>query len=57
MKRQRKGSAFWLEHVAAINRQLISTNAYAEQHGLAVKRLYYWQRKLRSTAAAPVLSR
>ena len=47
-----KGSAFWLEHVAAINRETISTNAYAERHGIAVKRLYYWQRKLRATAAA-----
>lgn len=52
MKKQRKGSAFWLEHVEAVNRQLISTNEYAKRHGIAVKRLYYWQRKLRTAAAA-----
>jgi hypothetical protein len=51
MKKQRNGSAFWLEHVAAANRQLISTNEYAKRHGIAVKRLYYWQRKLRTGAA------
>ena len=46
-----KGSAFWLGHVAAIRREGISTNAYAKRHGIAVKRLYYWQRK---AAAASV---
>jgi transposase len=57
MKKQRKGSAYWLEHVAALNRQLISTSEYAKRHGIAVKRLYYWQRKLRAapaTGATPV---
>lgn len=52
MKKQRKGSAYWLEHVAALNRQLISTSEYAKRHGIAVKRLYYWQRKLRTAPAA-----
>jgi hypothetical protein len=40
-----KGTAFWMGHVAAIRREGISTNAYAKRHGIAVKRLYYWQRK------------
>ncbi len=41
----RKGSEYWLKHVAAIKREGLSTNAYAKEHGLAAKRLYYWQRK------------
>ncbi len=40
-----KGAAFWQGHVAAIRREGISANAYAKRHGIAVKRLYYWQRK------------
>jgi hypothetical protein len=47
-----KGSAFWMGHVEAIRREGISTNAYANRHGIAVKRLYYWQRKTASVAAA-----
>jgi hypothetical protein len=55
MKRKSKGSAFWLEHVAAIKRESISTNAYAQRHGIAVKRLYYWQRKSRAAMAATLV--
>lgn len=40
-----KGTAYWQKHVAAIEREGLSTSAYAKQHGLAVNRLYYWQRK------------
>lgn len=40
-----KGSVFWLGHVAAIRREGVSASAYAKRHGIAVKRLYYWQRK------------
>lgn len=40
-----KGSEYWLNHVAALEREGLSASAYAKQHGLAVKRLYYWQRK------------
>jgi hypothetical protein len=47
-----KGSAFWMGHVEAIRREGISTNAYANRHGIAVKRLYYWQRKTASVAAS-----
>jgi transposase-like protein len=49
--KQRQGSAFWLANVEALNLQLISTSEYAKRHGIAVKRLYYWQRKLRTTAS------
>lgn len=52
-----EGLAFWMEHVAAIKREGISANAYAKRHGLAVTRLYYWQRKLRATAVAAEVSR
>ena len=52
-----EGLAFWMEHVAAIKREGISANAYAKRHGLAVTRLYYWQRKLRATAVAAEVNR
>lgn len=50
-----KGSAFWLGHVAAIRREGASTNAYAKRHGIAVKRLYYWQRKAAVAASTGVI--
>jgi hypothetical protein len=40
--------AFWAEHVAAANRTDMSAAAYARRHGIAVKSLYYWKRKLRA---------
>lgn len=40
-----KGATYWQKHVAAISKEGISTSAYAKRHGIAVKRLYYWQRK------------
>jgi transposase-like protein len=46
----KEGLAFWMEHVAAIKREGISASAYAKRHGVAVTRLYYWQRKLRAAA-------
>ena len=49
----KKGSGFWMAHVAAIKQEGISTAAYAKRHGLAVKSLYRLQRKCRATAAAP----
>ncbi|HWZ48469.1 MAG TPA: hypothetical protein VNX00_09670 [Herbaspirillum sp.] len=52
----RKGSAFWSAHMAAIKREGISTSAYAKRHGIALKSLYYWQRKARQ-AAAPAKAR
>ena len=50
----RKGSEYWLKHVAAIKREGLSTNAYAKEHGLAAKRLYYWQRKAAGVAVPSV---
>ena len=47
-----KGSDFWLGHVAAIRREGVSASAYAKWHGIAVKRLYYWQRKAEAAASA-----
>ena len=40
------GTEFWAAHVAAIQRELIPASEYARQHGIAVKSLYYWRRKL-----------
>ena len=47
----KKGLAFWSEHVAAIKQEGISTSAYAKRHDIALKSLYYWQRKVRLAAA------
>jgi transposase-like protein len=43
--------AFWAEHVAAASHADISAAAYARLHGIAVKSLYYWKRKLRAEVA------
>lgn len=48
------GMEFWKKHVAAAKLEAISGSAYAKRHGLSVKRLYYWQRKLSAAAAKPV---
>jgi transposase len=42
---------YWSGHVAAVKAQTISTRAYAQRHGLALSTLYYWQHKLKLTAA------
>jgi hypothetical protein len=42
---------FWAEHVAAIERERISANAYAKRESISVAAIYYWQRKLRAAAA------
>ena len=51
---KQKGTAFWIEHVAAIKREAISTSAYAKRYKIALKSLYYWQRKLNAAAATQV---
>lgn len=51
----RHGSAFWMAHLAAIEREAISISAYAKRHRIGVKRLYYWQRKLKTNVAPPML--
>ena len=42
---------FWQAHIEAAKREGMSTSAYAKQHGLVVKSLYRWQRKLTITSA------
>jgi len=37
---------YWVDHVAANQQVGISGAAYATQHGISVKALYYWRRKL-----------
>lgn len=43
---------FWAAHVKAAGRVAASASEYAKQHGLAVKSLYYWQRKLEGAKPA-----
>jgi transposase-like protein len=43
---------YWSRHVAAVQSQAITTRAYAQRHGLVLSTLYYWQHKLKATAAA-----
>jgi transposase-like protein len=42
---------YWSRHVAAVKAQAITTRAYAQRHGLVLSTLYYWQQKLKPTAA------
>lgn len=45
---------YWSGHVAAVKTQAITAKAYAQRHGLVLSTLYYWQRRLKTTAAMPV---
>lgn len=45
------GTAFWMEHVAAIEHDGIAASKYARQHGLSVTALRYWKRILHVGAA------
>jgi hypothetical protein len=49
MKRADK-AAFWMGHLAAMTEEAIPATAYARQHGLSVKSLYGWQRKVAAGA-------
>ena len=52
----KSGTAFWMGHVATIERNGIAASKYARQHGLSVTALRYWRRKRRAGAedvAAP----
>ena len=40
------GAEFWMAHVAASQLETIPASEYAKRHGLSVKSLYYWRRKL-----------
>jgi hypothetical protein len=51
MTRKVKGFAYWAAHLDAIKQESISKTEYAQRHGISVKRLYYWQRKLKATTA------
>jgi len=42
---------FWAGHVAAIERERISANAYAKRENISVAAIYYWQRKFRAATA------
>ena len=40
----------WEQHASAARQQKVSTKTYANKHGLSPSTLYYWQRKLQTTA-------
>lgn len=52
------GAEFWAAHVAAAKLEAIPASEYARRHGLLVKSLYYWRRKLKKSdkADAPLLA-
>jgi hypothetical protein len=43
------GAEFWMAHVVAARQEAIPASEYAKRHGLAVKSLYYWRRKLQKS--------
>ena len=43
------GAEFWMAHVEAARQEAIPASEYARRHGLAVKSLYYWRRKLQKS--------
>lgn len=49
--------AYWSGHLAAIEREGITTKAYAEREGLSVGALYQWRRELKSRVLAPTTPR
>jgi hypothetical protein len=46
-------AAYWSGHLAAIEREGITTRAYAAREGLSVGALYQWRRELKSRMLAP----
>ncbi len=42
-------AAFWKEHVTAALQDPVSISAYAKRHDIAVKSLYYWNKKLKKS--------
>ncbi len=42
---------YWVEHLASIAAEQITTKAYAEREGLSVASLYYWRKRLKDDAA------
>jgi hypothetical protein len=46
------GRQYWVDHVSANKQAGISGAAYAKLHGISVKALYYWQRKLNPSTPA-----
>jgi transposase-like protein len=46
--------AYWSGHLAAIEREGITTRAYAAREGLSVGALYQWRRELKSRVLSAV---
>lgn len=49
-----KGAEYWAGHLAAIEAEGISTQAYAKREGLSAAALYWWRRRLKGSQATPV---
>ena len=49
----KKDMTSWEGHVAAIDREAISVNAYAKREGISAAALYYWRQKFRASAKVP----
>lgn len=46
-------ATYWSTHLAAIEREGITTRAYADREGLSVAALYHWRRELKERVRAP----
>jgi transposase len=46
-------AAYWSAHLAAIEREGVTTRAYASREGLSVAALYSWRRALKEPARLP----
>jgi len=46
-------AAYWSAHLAAIEREGITTRAYASREGLSVAALYQWRRELKGRVRTP----
>jgi len=49
------GTEFWAAHVASSKLEAIPASEYARRHGLPVKSLYYWRRKLKQSDTSDAL--
>jgi len=49
------GTEFWTAHVASSKLEVIPASEYARRHGLPVKSLYYWRRKLQQSDTSDAL--
>lgn len=46
----RKDEAYWRAHLAAIEREGLTTKAYADREGIAASSLYFWRKRIKREA-------